>query len=158
MKPIRARLRRDRRGSVSVELALVSAFFLIPLTLGGWDGLFALAARYQTNAALHTLYYFAWSNPSDATNTADLQTLLGAINQTAIAPISLSTNYPRSPPPECLQPDGSSTATTSDGTCPTGTLETMVTYQITASVDLPFAIPAFSNPITLTTGGTVRIQ
>lgn len=152
------RLIRDRRGSVSIEFALVSAFFLIPLTLASWDGLFALAARYQTEAALHTLYYFAWSNPGDATDTADLQTLLGAINQTAIAPISLSKHYPQTPPTECLQSDGSSTQAQNNGTCSSGTPETMVTYQLTTSVDLPFGIPAFPNPLTLTTGGTVRIQ
>lgn len=148
----------DKRGSVSVELALVSAFFLIPLTLGAWDGLFALAARYQTDAALHTLYYFAWSNPNDATNIQDLQTLLGAINRTAIAPIGMAATYPQTPPQECLQPDGSSTLSASNGTCPTGTPETMVTYRLTTSVDLPFAVPGFANPTAITAGGTVRIQ
>lgn len=149
---------RDRRASVSVELALVSAFFLIPLTLGVWDGVYALVARYQTEAALHTLYYFAWSDPGDAADSQAVQTLLGAIDKTAIAPIHLAPAWPQTPPPECLQPDGTGTPAAADGTCSSGTPETMVAYRLVTTVELPFAIPGFANPATIIVGGAVRIQ
>lgn len=155
-----------RRGSVSVELALVSSFFLIPLTLGAWDGLFALGARYQVNAALHTLYFYAWSNPTTATSSANLNTLLGAINQTSIASIALSDSAPPLITYNCAQSDGSSEAATaitnSNGivteSCSSGTLAMTVSYTLVGTVGLPFSVPWFANPTILTLAGSVRVQ
>lgn len=157
---------RDLSGSVSIEMALITTLFLIPLFLGSWDGLYALAARYQTNAALSSLYYFAWSNPGDATNTTDLETLLGAINQTSVAAAEIPSSSPPNLSYNCLQSNGSTipateTATASGATtetCSSGKLQTSVTYALQASVNLPFGIPSFSNPMKINASGTIVIQ
>lgn len=156
----------DTSGSVSVEMALITTLFLIPLLLGSWDGLYALAARYQTNAALSSLYYFAWSNPDQATNITDIQTLLNAVNQTSVAAATIPNNSPPAISYNCLQADGTTTPatrnTTASGntteTCESGTLQTNVNYNLQASVDLPFGIPSFTNPVIITASGTITIQ
>jgi Flp pilus assembly protein TadG len=156
----------DASGSVSVEMALITTLFLIPLLLGSWDGLYALAARYQTNAALSSLYYFAWSNPDQATNITDIQTLLNAVNQTSVAVATIPINNAPTISYNCLQSDGTTTSATrstsasgnTTETCESGTLQTNVTYYLQASVDLPFGIPSFNNPMIITAAGTITIQ
>lgn len=169
MNPIRrSRWQRvtERRASVSVEFALVSVFFLLPLLLLCWDGMFVFAERYQINTDLHDLYYFAWSNPSEATATASVTNFLTALNSNAIAPVNLPSGFQPSLSYDCLQSDGSTSPATqsaaNSGTqlesCSTGTLETMATYQLTAIVNLPVPMPGFSGPVILNVGGTIRIE
>lgn len=156
----------ERRGTVSVEFALVSVFFLLPLLLVCWDGMFVLIERYQINVDLHDLYYFAWSNPHQATVTASVTDFLTALNRDAAAPVTLPSGFQPSLSYDCLRSDGSTSPATqsaaNNGTqleaCSTGTLETMATYQLTAIVDLPVPIPGFSGPIILNAGGTIRIE
>ena len=67
---IMRRLRRGgQRGSVTIELALVTALFLLPLTVGSVDMLFVLTQRFQMHRALQSLYFYAWANPNNANNS-----------------------------------------------------------------------------------------
>ena len=50
---------RRRRGSVSVEFALVSVFILGPLFGGGADFVVIMAAQAQLRTAVQALDYFA---------------------------------------------------------------------------------------------------
>lgn len=99
---------RARRGSVSVEMALVFAFFLLPLLLGTVDFAYIMSARVQLNSALQAAELFAWANPDNAANAAALAKVVSGGSQ--VAPITLP-----SPPTmtyTCLQTDGSQTPAT----------------------------------------------
>jgi hypothetical protein len=161
-----ALLRRGGRASVSVELALVSAFFLVPLILVAGDGLSVLAARSQTYVALRTLYYLAWSTPSAATQTDYIDTLLAAYDNGTVWSIARAPDAPPALSYGCLQSDGSTISATAqtaaDGstteTCSAGTLETDVSYTLRTAVTLPFPLPFVASPVIMEIGGTVRDQ
>jgi hypothetical protein len=58
----------------------------------------------------------------------------------------------------CFTPP-STTITYQTTACSTGqTQQTLVTYQVTASVHLPFPFPSLSNPTNLSATGTVQVQ
>lgn len=165
-----ALLRRGGRGSVSVELALVSAFFLVPLILVAGDGLSVLAARSQTYVALRTLYYLAWSQPQPqpaaAIQTGYIDTLLAAYDNGTVWSIARAPDAPPALSYGCLQSDGSTISATAqtaaDGstteTCSAGTLETDVSYTLRTAVTLPFPLPFVASPVIMEIGGTVRDQ
>ena len=71
---------RARRASVSVEFALVSLFFLFPLIAGGVDMTLVLSARSKLNSALHAIYIFAWSDPQNAGDVAQLKGVIQSID------------------------------------------------------------------------------
>lgn len=160
-----ALLGRGGRASVSVELALVSAFFLVPLILVAGDGLSVLAARSQTYVALRTLYYLAWSQPSAATDTGDIDTLLHVYDSGTIWSIARAPDAAPTLSYRCLQSDASTTAATAKTTlgtttetCSAGTLETDVSYTLRTAVTLPFPLPFVTSPVIMEIGGTVRDQ
>ncbi len=153
---------RNDRASVSLEFALVSVFFLLPLLLVCWDGLVVCAARYQINADLHDLYYYAWGNPNQATDFDQVDNVLQATNQYSIAEVVQLWGYWPTLSYACLQSNGSTSGANqnNDGTysCSNGTLETMVTYKLTSQVNLPVPIPGFGSTVNLSADGSVRIQ
>lgn len=158
----------DTGGSVSLELALVSMLFLIPLLIFTTDGFFLFAAKTETESALHSLFFYGWSNPGDATNTTALQALLTEIDKHSTITISFPANFQPQTSYACL--DASSGATqaaqvttgsngTATVTCPSGTdKETLVQYKLTATVPLTLPFPGVPNPMTINLGGTVRVQ
>ena len=159
---IRRRAWHHDRASVSLEFALVSVFFLLPLLLICWDGMVLCAERYQVNADLHDLYYFAWSNPNQASSFDAVNNVLTALNQNAISEVVQYWGYWPHLSYACLQSNGSTTSANqnNDGTysCSSGTLETMVTYKLSAYLNLPVPMPGFGNEVTINAGGTVRIK
>jgi hypothetical protein len=149
-----------RRGSVSVELALVSAFFLLPLTLGSIDMLFVLTQRFQMHRALQSLYFYAWSNPANAGNQTDVQSALTTAAQSTIAGVTLAsaptTTYDCASNQQSASP---SALTTTQPTCSTtNPLQTFVTYSITATVKLPVPIPGFATSYPLNLTGTIQVS
>jgi hypothetical protein len=149
-----------RRGSVSVELALVSAFFLLPLTLGSIDMLYVLTQRFQMHRALQSLYFYAWSNPSNAGNQTDVQSALTTAAQSTIAGVTLAsaptTTYDCASNQQSASP---SALTTTQPTCSTtNPLQTFVTYSITATVKLPVPIPGFATSYPLNLTGTIQVS
>ena len=146
----------DRRANISVEFALISVFILLPLFSGGANYMQVICAQSQLNTALQSLYYFAWANPSIATNTADLGDIITQLNAQSFNQIQLSSatlSY------DCITAP-STIPTYSTTPCGTGqTQETLVNYQITGNVSLPLALTlGLKNPYTLTMSGKVQIQ
>jgi hypothetical protein len=149
-----------RRGSVSVELALVSALFLLPLTLGSIDMLYVLTQRFQMHRALQSLYFYAWSNPSNAGNQSDVTSALATAAQNTISGVMLAsapaTSYDCASNQQSARP---SALTTSQPTCSTtNPLQTFVTYSIIATVHLPVPIPGFATNYPLTLTGTIQVS
>ena len=164
----RRRFFGDRRGSVSLELALVSVLFLVPLLIFTTDGFFVFAAKTQTESALHSLFFYGWSNPGDATNLTALQEILTEINKHSTITIGFPANFQPQTSYACLDTSSGATqtaqvTTSSNGTttvtCPSGTdKETLVDYKLTATVPLTLPFPGVPNPMTIDVGGTVRVQ
>jgi len=156
----------DRRANVTVELALVTTFILLPLLAGAADFISILTARAQLNTAMQALLYYAWTNNAAAqsaagTTTGGEATLVTAINGAAIFHISYSSAMQYT----CIANNSgtytlSSLAAYSSGTtCPTGqTLQLAIQYTVTTTATLPFPLPlALTNPYTLSATGTAEI-
>jgi len=155
--------RRARRANVSVELALVSTFILLPLMAGSADYFCILTATAQTNTALQALMYYAWTNESAAQSSAtqgtlgNEQTLITAINNASAFQISATPALEY----ECITTSGnypvSSMAPYTQGaSCPSGeTLQKLVQYTVTTTAGLPFPlVKPLSNPYTITAVGS----
>lgn len=67
-----SRLRRDRRGAIAVETALVLSFLLLPLLALLVDAGRALLLQYRVSRAMHSALIYAWGVP--AAPTADVIT------------------------------------------------------------------------------------
>jgi hypothetical protein len=147
-----------RRASVAVEFALMSVFVLLPLFAGGSDMVIILAAQSQLNTSLQSLYYFAWTNPNTAATAADVNQILSTISNSAIYTVTSSTGYPATSY-GCIATN-SSTVTYQSSTCSSGQIQqTLVTYKVQTTVNLPAPIPfAFTNPMTLTATGKIQTQ
>ncbi len=145
----------SRRGSVSVELALVVSLFLFPLTAGCLDSLFLLIVRYQANQVIQSIYLFAWANPTQSNNSISIGNVINLDNKSALEPFSLA-EAPAATT-TCLQSDGSSTPAT-NGTCSSGTPQTNVTYNVTAIIKMPVPLPVFGNDYRYQITGTITVQ
>lgn len=163
---LRRKAARNRRGSVSVEFALVSVFILGPLFGGGADFVLIMAAQAQLRTAVQALDYFAWTNPD---NLTDAGFIISLINQQSDYKITLPANLSTGGANgalsfNCLdQPASASTqqlSVLSSTMCPPDkTQRTLVTYQVTTSVFLPVPLPGLlRSPETLSATSTVQIQ
>jgi Flp pilus assembly protein TadG len=150
------------RANVSVEFALISVFFLLPLFGGSVDMVEYISAKAQLNTALQALYYYALTSPSTATISADTSAVV-ALMSGSPRPITLvgsSVTY------DCIA--NSATTVTYVATSPTNTnggctssqtQRTRVTYSLSSSVFLTVPMPfVSSNPLTVTVSGTVQVQ
>jgi Flp pilus assembly protein TadG len=167
MRRIWAALRRARRGAIAVEFALVLVFILFPLIAGCWDVLAAINMQTQLNTALRTLYYYAWSNPPQADNMTALHALLAQIdlpNSSETATTS-TISFNTATLPYCYVPTGTAPCAGTPAPCagllpPQNTAPTppvYVCYHLQAPVSFPVAIPPFTNVLTLSAAGAVRI-
>jgi hypothetical protein len=156
-------LRHSIRASASVEFALVAGFLLLPLLLGSCDFLAILTAEAQLNTALQSLYYFAYTNPTEASNLTDAGYVIGLIDKASIFQISLpatmssgganaATSY------GCFTPPATTITYQTSACAATQTQQTLVKYQVSTSVGLPFPLPYLSNPVTLKAAGTVQVE
>jgi len=154
---------RARRASASVEFALVASLLLLPLLLGGADFLAILTAQAQLNTALQSLYYFAYTDPSSANNTTDVNQVVALINGASVFKITLpattssgvanaSLSY------GCFTPPSTAITYQSNQCLATQTQQTLVTYQVSTSVILPFPFLKLANPLTLNATGTVQVE
>jgi hypothetical protein len=157
-------LRRER-ANVTIEFAICSVFLLLPMLAGSADFIVILSAQAQLNTALQAIDYFAYTNPSSATNTTyagDIVSLInGASDFNVMLPATMSSGLANgSTSYGCFTPPATSgTAITYQSTaCPnTQTQLTYVTYQVTARVALPFPIP-LHNPYSLSATAKVQTQ
>lgn len=151
----RVRFRSDRRASVSVEMALVTTFFLVPFLLFGLDFLFLVLGRQQLAQASHALMMLAWSAPASATDQIAVNATLARASRNGVGTIALTAAPQESY--ACLLSDGSDGAV-SAGTCTNGTAETFVNYQLAVTIALPIGFGLLPNPYVISSDPTVRIQ
>ncbi len=167
-RALRRKAARSRRGSVSLEFALMSVFILFPLFAGGTDFVLIMAAQAQLRTAIQALDYFAWTNPGEATNLTDAGYIISLINQQSDYQITLPANLSNGGANGALSyscftpPATASTAISapSPTVCPsTQTQQTLVTYQVTARVFLPVPLPGIlHSPQQLSATSTVQVQ
>lgn len=169
MQLMSRRYRFGRRASVSVEFALISVFFLMPLLAGAVDFACIVNARAQLNTALQALIYYAWTNNSAAQSNAGTTsggetTLITAINSASIFHITYSSSSSSLKYACVTSSNGSYTVPatlnnyTASSTCSSGTLQLFIQYTITANVGLPLPLPlSLANPYPLTVTGTAEI-
>lgn len=150
------KIQNDVRGSISIEFALVTALFLIPLVLLGFDALFLMMGYEQIGQVTHSVIMYAWSFPSDANYQKNINEVISANSQDSIGTFTLE-NAP-SESFDCLQSNGSKTTAASDGACTNGQSETLVSYKIVLALQLPFTIGLVPNPYQITSNVTVRIE
>jgi hypothetical protein len=148
----------ERKASVAVEFALISTFFLLPLLLGSSDFLMIISARAQLNTALQALYYFAWTNPSSASDSTELNQIISVINGQSIYQIQLTNptvTY------VCVTPGATPTyvTQTSPGQCGQGAVQqTLVSYSVSTTVTLPITLPGIGSPYSMTFSGKIQTQ
>lgn len=157
---------RSRRGTVALEFALISIFFLLPLMGAVVDGLVMLTAQAQLNTALQALYYYALSDPAVAgtDNTSapyeQANQVITLINARSVYRITLAT--PSGAEAANLYYACTATATPSTKTCtpksPVTLEQIFVQYAVTTSVNLPIPIPGVGNPFPLSASGMIEVQ
>ena len=162
---LRRKAARHRHGSVSVEFALVSLFFLVPLFGGGADFVLLMTAQAQLRTAVQALNYFAWTNPDEANNLNVAGFVINLINQHSDYQITLPANLSTGGANgalsfSCFTPPATAGTTIAPPspttTClSTQTQLTFVTYQVTTNVFLPIPLPKLSS---LSVTSTVQIQ
>jgi hypothetical protein len=144
--------RLDRRATISVEMAIISAFFLLPLLAGGADFVELIAAKSQLNATLHSMDAYAWNNPGNATDTTQLALILAQVNRRSLPMVTFpdgrsdsSTTYQPALSYECNAP-GDPVQTLQSTPCPAAdTQQMLITYSL-------------SNPFVLNSYGQVQVQ
>lgn len=91
-----------RRGSISVEFALIAVFCLVPLVGGSVDMLEYISAKAQLNTALQTLYYYGLSyspgntsgNLTDPVGTSSSPGIITSTNANAVVALMNSRFHP----------------------------------------------------------------
>lgn len=163
----------DRRGSASVEFALIAVFFLLPLLAGAADFIIIITAQAQLNTALQSLLYYSWTNQSQAaSNTSSVTTaqetaLITAINSVQTTyHITLNSGTASGSYSNlvyaCVSGTGSGTVITpsATSTCGSGqTVQTYVQFSVSTSVALPFPLPLkLTNPVALSATGAAQVN
>lgn len=157
------RLRKSRGGNASVEFALVASFVLLPFLLGATDFLSIISAQAQLNAALQSLYYFAYTSPASANNTTYAGYLIALVNKASIYQITLPATMSSGAANAsisygCFTPPSTTITYQTTACAPTQTQQTLVSYQVNTTVGLPFPLPGLSNPMPLSAAGKVQVQ
>jgi Flp pilus assembly protein TadG len=157
---VRARVRAllaARRGSVAVESALTITLVLLPLCLGAADLGVVFATQARLDAATEATVLAAWGN-SAAASPATLQAV--ATQAYGAAPPALSVPTPTLVCVCLTVANGQESATPANcgGTCASGQIASYLSLSLSTQVSLPVPIPALPSVVTLSSGGTVRIQ
>jgi Flp pilus assembly protein TadG len=150
-------LGRDRRGSVTVESALVFTFVLMPMMVLGIGFGLALTAWSQVNLVEQSVMYMVWNNPATAT-AAQISSFVQASYGAAKPAVTVNASTAC----YCIAPTGTRTAGTSvscSGSCSNGqVLATYLQVTVAATQVLPMSVPLLDNPFVASASGTVRIQ
>lgn len=150
-------MHRDRRGSVTVETALVLSLFLLPLVYGVAAIGQAVSTQVRLDRALHAAMLYIWATPGAAAsgiqNAATSGYGAGDPTMTPTASKSCACIQPTA-----ARPAGASGAHCSD-TCANGTvLASYMTISLNATVAVDLPLPANLQSQALTASGTVRVQ
>ncbi len=149
-----------RRASASVEFALISLFFLIPLFAGGADFVEIMSTQAQLNTALQSLYYFGYTNPTAASDSASITTIINAINANAVHQVATATGN-GTVTYTCVTTTVTNANTTGVAPCTSAqTRQTFVSYSLTSSVSLTMSLATIGlhNPLSLAASGKVQVQ
>jgi Flp pilus assembly protein TadG len=159
-------LTRCRRANISVEMALIAAFVLMPVLAGGVDFLQLIAAKAKLNATLPALYAFAWNNPGSAADITQLAGILSIINQQSGPPVTFpdglataATSYRPAVSYGCSVPPSTS-QTMQASPCPAADVQSeYVTYHVVSSVVVSLPLPfGLSAPTVLGVSGQVQVE
>lgn len=171
---LRRHLARRARATVAVEMALISVFFLLPLIGGAVDFVIIMPAQAQLNTALQALYYYALTNPANATSASNTGKIIAKINTASFnqisMPATLSLNGTSAANPVATYvcyitltssnvtsatPSFSTPSTTNSCTS-TQTAMTFVNYKVTTTVSLPMPLPGIGRSWTLSASGSIQ--
>jgi len=159
-------LMRCRSANISVEMALIAAFVLMPVLAGGVDFLQLISAKAKLNATLPALYAFAWNNPGSATDITQLAGILSIINQQSGPPVTFpdglatsATSYRPAVSYGCSVPPSTS-QTMQASPCPAADVQAeYVTYHVVSSVVVSLPLPfGLSAPTVLGVSGQVQVE
>jgi Flp pilus assembly protein TadG len=149
---MRGRFSTAREGSVSVEMALVMTFVLVPMLLGLWDVAQIGFGQAQVQEALQdaTTYVAAGnaSNSSGITSAAQAAygTSINVSMSTVCYCVQTSTSSPTTPTSEACS-----------GSCGSGNdFEQFMNITISKTVAIPFTVPYLGKSVTVTSSGQVR--
>lgn len=150
-------LKRDRRGSVALETALVLSLCLLPLLYGTTALGPAVSTQMRLDRALHAAMLYAWATPGAASSGIQAAANKGyGVGDPAMTPPAASIGY------ACVSPTGtrqSGTPPGANGACPSNTVKaTFVTVSLSATISVNLPLPASLATQTLTASGTVRQQ
>lgn len=166
-------LGRPAKANISVEFALITALFTLPLLLGAADFVTLIAAQAQLNTALQALYFYGETNPADAaalgSDTTDLGYIIHTINANSDFQISLSTTAPPVLTYACYQtptapgtvatPSAPNASASANNCSKSGyTVLTYANYALKARVPLIVPLPGLGNPFTESASGYVQIS
>ena len=152
------RLRDERRGSVSLEAALVTTVFLIPLFLGSVDVASVLVTYFRVHRAQEAAVFYAWGNGGIASSATIQQAATTAFGTASPSPtVTSSTLYYCVTTSQYLQ--SGMTSYTSTPTCSSGQqVASYLTVSVSAKTSLPVPFPVLPSSFTLTSSGAVRTQ
>jgi Flp pilus assembly protein TadG len=152
------RLRGERRGSVSIEAALVTTVFLVPLLLGSVDFATVLATYFRVHRAQEAAVFYAWGNGGIASTATIQQAATTAFGTTSPSPtVTSSTLYYCVTTSQYYQSGMASY--TSTPTCSSGQqVASYLTVSVSATTSLPVPFPVLPSSFTLTSTGSVRTQ
>lgn len=163
MRLHRGRWWRTAKASASVEFAIVSGIVLLPLLLGAADFISVITAQAQLNTALQALFFYAYTNPTSASNATDAGYIITLMNAASVFTISLPGTMSSGSANASLSygcfTSPSTVITYQTTACGSGqTQQTLVTYQVSTSILLTFPFPTLSNPMHLSATGTIQVQ
>ena len=164
-------LNNGRRANVSVEFALVTVLFLLPLVAGAADLICIINARAQLNTALQAMLLYAWSNPAAAqNNTAGTTTsaeaaIIAAINtapstfHVTLNPGTAAGSYSNLSYYCVTSGTPYSVAPSASATCASGTLQIFTSFTVSTNVTLPFPLPVkLVSPFPVSSTGSAQIK
>jgi Flp pilus assembly protein TadG len=149
---MRQRFSRAEEGSVSIEMALVMSFVLVPMLLGLWDVAQIGFGQAQVQEALQdAATYVAAGNASNSSGiTSAAQAAYGSSisvsTSTVCYCVQTGTTGPTAPASEACS-----------GSCGSGNdFEQFMNITVSKTVSIPFTVPYLGKSVTVTSSGQVR--
>lgn len=150
-------LRRDRRGTAGLEMAIVATFLLLPITAGTIGAGQAILEQYRVDRALHAALIWTWGAPTDSASNVQTaaQSGYGSAPPSMTATASFACY--------CISPTAtraSGVSTTCGAACATNGYVNgkWTTVNVTSTFTPIFTSTWGSSVWSMTATGTVRVQ
>ena len=158
MRRVLKRFARCRGGAISVELALLGAAVLIPLTFGAIDGAELVMCRARLDQALQDALYYAWANGGVVTAANVQSNAAASYGTVATQPSVIATITQYCITPATGYPATGAPGTPSNGSCSGGQIvETYLAVTASMSVTMPVSLWFASGPVSMSVSGKARI-